>query len=446
MRWNFTMFGADIAFFSLGLSISSAYTVLPLFVAHLTSNNVAIALIPAIRALGLYGPQLLVAPLVERLRHALPFILFVTIFERVPYLVLAFGAAWLAGRSDSALLALFFALIFLALLGSGVTYPAWLDMISRSIPRTWLGRFMGFWWGAGGVMGIGGAAIAAALLARVAWPLNFALCFGLTFAAMVISFVLLALGREPARMLRNTVAASSEAAAPRLGRQARELAELMGTDWALRRLLIANGLVGIATMAGALYAVSALRVGGLSDAEVGVESTLLFIAMTAGAFLWGAIGDRFGHRAVLIGGVACAALAALLALGAHGFIAYAGVFLALGLNLSGVQLAGFTLITDFGPVERRPTYVALASVAYAPFVIGAPILGGFLANAWGYAPVFLLTAVAALAAALTLRFWVPDPRGKTARAVTVAAAMSSKTRAATRQGLARRRRAAALTR
>ncbi len=439
------MFGADIAFFSLGLSISSAYTVLPLFVAHLTSNNVAIALIPAIRALGLYGPQLLVAPLVERLRHALPFILFVTIFERVPYLVLAFGAVWLAGRSDCALLALFFALIFLALLGSGVTYPAWLDMISRSIPRTWLGRFMGFWWGAGGVMGIGGAAIAAALLARVSWPLNFALCFGLTFAAMVISFVLLALGREPARVVR-TAAASSEAAPPRLGRQAGELAALVRKDWALRRLLIANGLVGIATMAGALYAVSALHVGGLSDAEVGVESTLLFIAMTIGNFLWGAVGDRFGHRAVLIGGVACAALAALLALGAHGFVAYAGVFLALGLNLSGVQLAGFTLITGFGPVERRPTYEALASVAYAPFVIGAPILGGFLANAWGYAPVFLLTAAAALAAALTLRFWVPDPRGKAVRAVAVAAVMSSKTQVAISQGLARRRRAAALPR
>ncbi|HEV2457502.1 MAG TPA: hypothetical protein VGS80_03990, partial [Ktedonobacterales bacterium] len=53
--WNFTVLGADMAFFSLGLAISSAYTVLPLFVSHLTPNNVAIAAIPAIRALGLYG-------------------------------------------------------------------------------------------------------------------------------------------------------------------------------------------------------------------------------------------------------------------------------------------------------------------------------------------------------------------------------------------------------
>ena len=408
MRWNFAFFGGDIAFFSLGLSISSSYTILPIFVAHLTQSNVAVALIPAIRALGLYGPQLLVAPLVERLRHALPFILLVTILERVPYLALAFGAIALAGRNAGALLALFFAMIFLALFAGGITYPAWLDMIARSIPRTWLGRFMGFWWGAGNVMGIGGAAIATALLASVTWPLNFALCFAMTFAAMVISFVLLALGREPARSTHN-----SPAARPSMPERAREIVGLVRQDGALRRLLIANALVGMATMAGALYAVSALHRGGLSDPEVGAESTLLFVAMTAGSFVWGAIGDRFGHRATLLWGTVCAGIAGLVALVAHGFLAYGVVFLALGLSISGVLLAGFTLITEFGPEERRPTYVALASVAYAPFVIGAPILGGFLANAWGYPPVFVLTALAAAAAALMLRFWVPDPRTKT---------------------------------
>jgi MFS family permease len=408
MRWNFAFFGGDIALFSLGLSISSSYTILPLFVAHLTRSNVAVALIPAIRALGLYTPQLLVAPLVERLRHALPFILLATILERVPYLALAFGAIALAGRNEGALLALFFAMIFVALFAGGLTYPAWIDMIARSIPRTWLGRFMGFWWGAGNVMGIGGAAIATVLLASVTWPSNFALCFAMTFAAMAISFVLLALGREPARVTHHPPAARLSIAA-----QTREIATLVRQDAALRRLLIANGLVGMATMAGALYAVSAVRLGGLSDPEVGAESTVLFIAMTVGSFAWGAVGDRFGHRATLLWGTVCAGIAALVALVAHGFLAYGVVFMALGLSLSGVLLAGFTLITEFGPEERRPTYVALASVAYAPFVIGAPILGGFMANAWGYPPVFAVTALFAMAAALMLRFWVPDSRMKT---------------------------------
>ena len=412
-RWNFTVFGADIAFFSLGLSISSAYTVLPLFVNHLTSNNEAVALIPAVRAFGLYVPPLFVSSWVERRRKALPFILSATILERVPYLLLAIGAIWLAQGNPGLLLGLFLFMIFLALLGSGLTYPAWLDMIARTIPSDWLGRFFGFWTGLGGLLGIGGAAVAAALLANFAFPLNFALCFLLTFASFVVSFVLLALGREPPREVRQAadpVDGQAEERPEGLRGEAKAILSVLREDRGLLRLIGSNGLAGIATMAGALYAVAALNRGGLTDAEVGIENTVLFIAMTGGNFLWGAIGDAVGHRAILYWGSACAGLAAIVGIMAHGFWAYAIVFLLLGLTLSATQLATFTFITEFGPEAKRPTYIALAAVAYAPFAVGAPVVAGFLADAWGYVPVFVISAVTGLAAAAAFRFWVSDPR------------------------------------
>lgn len=409
-RWNFTVLGADIAFFSLGLAISSAYTVMPLFIHHLTSNNVAVALIPALRALGLYGPPLFVAGFIERRRHAMPFILRATIPERVPYLLLAVGALWLAHDHPQLLVGVFLLMIFAASFGSGLTYAAWLDMVARAVPKEWLGRFFGFWTGLGGLAGIGGAAIAAAILARVAWPLNFALCFSLTFFTFIISFVLLALGREPAR---EQLAPQHDAVMPPLHRariEGRAVLGLVRNDRGLQWLLLANALAGVATMASALFAVAALKRGGLNDAQVGAESTVLFIALTAGYFLWGAIGDRFGHRTVLWCSAACAALSAAIAIPAHGFWAYAAVFVLLGLNLSASSLAGLTFIAEFGPEARRPTYVALASVAYAPFAIGAPIIGGALADSWGYVPVFVVSVVAGAAAVLTVLSRVPDPR------------------------------------
>jgi MFS family permease len=407
--WNFTVLGSDLALFSLGLAISSAYTVLPLFVRHLTSDNVAVAMITAVRMLGLYAPQLIVARFIERRRHALPYILLITILERVPYLVLAGCVLWLAGTHTMLLLALFYALLFVALAGGGLTYPAWLDLIARAIPSTWIGRFMGLWTGLGGVLGIGGAALATAILFNIGWPLNFALCFALTFSAMVVSFVLLALGREPARAI-HAAPPAPERARPAFAESPRALVALVRQDRALLRLLASNALVGVATMASALFAVAALPLGGLSAAQVSAEGTVLFLAMTAGNVLWGMLGDHAGHRHVLVWSSACAVLAPLLALGAHGVLAYALVFFVLGLQISGTQLAGFTLITQFGPETRRPTYVALASVAYAPFAIGAPLLGGVLANTWGYRPVFIITAVVGVLAALAFQFWVPDPK------------------------------------
>ena len=66
-RWNFATMGIDITFFTLGMNISSAYVVLPLFVHHLSSDNIAAALVPAVRALGVWGTQLILASYVEGL-------------------------------------------------------------------------------------------------------------------------------------------------------------------------------------------------------------------------------------------------------------------------------------------------------------------------------------------------------------------------------------------
>ncbi|MGH2485695.1 MAG: MFS transporter, partial [Ktedonobacterales bacterium] len=333
-RWNFTVLGADIAFFSLGLSISSAYTVLPLFVHHLTADNEAVALIPAVRALGMYAPPLLVAGLVERRRRAMPFILTATLLERLPFLALAICALWLTHANPAVLLTIFLLMILLATAGSGLTTPAWLDLVARAIPTERFGRFLGFWTGVGGIMGIGGAAIAAALIKNVRWPLSFALCFLLTFAAFVVSFVLLALGREPERTVRSVVREHEDRISGRemARRQRREIWAVLRADRGLQRLLATNGIAGVATMASALFAVAALRQGGLSVPQVGIESTVLLTATTVGNFLWGSIGDHLGHRTVLVWGSGCATAAALTALVAHGFWMYGLVFLLLGLN------------------------------------------------------------------------------------------------------------------
>lgn len=446
-RWNFVVLGADVAFFTFALNISSAYVVLPLFVHQLTSDNSAVALIMALRALGLYAPQLLVAQLVERRRHTLPFILRWTVLERVPYLALALATVVFARSNPGLLLAIFFVMILLALAGGGLTFPAWLDLIARAMPKNWLGRFLGFWQGLGGFLGIGGAALAAFVLAHVDWPFNFALCFLLTFVAMVVSFVLLMLGREPPRTLvgedeppdklpaadmdgARTDGVRVEPAEPaeppdspgtpiaqpesRPG-QMGALWALLREDRGLRRLLVTNALSGFATMAAALFAVSALKLGGLSNAEAGAEAPVLALASTGGYFLWGALGDARGHKLVLACGAACAGLAALLAIWAQGVVPYGLIFLLMGLNLSATFLAGLTFIAEFGPEVKRPTYSALSSVAFAPFAVGTPLLAGWLADLWGYQPVFILSALAGALTALCFVFWVPDPRKRARR-------------------------------
>lgn len=418
-RFNFLVLGADVAFFTLALNISSAQTILPLYVHRLMPSNEAVAAITAVRAFGAYAPQLLIAPLTERLRLTKPLVLAVTVFERVPFLALALATLWLAHAAVSALLAIFFVMLLIQTAAGGLVFPAWLDLIARTIPLDWRGRFLGWWQGVGGLLGIGGAALATALVASLPWPGDFIAIFGATFAVMIVSFVLLSLGREVPRST-----GSQEPRAPRATPPARSLPalattargqlhanlRLLGADGGLRWLLAANGAAGIATMAGALFAVSALSPGGLTADQVSAQSIVLALAMTLGNFSWGTIGDRLGHRAVLIGAAVCAGISAALALGARGMLAYGVVFFLLGGSISATLVGQWTFITELAPAARRPTYIAVAAVGYAPFAVGAPILGGWLADHWGYGLVFGLSiAAAALACALYL-LRVPEPR------------------------------------
>ena len=413
-RWNFLTFGGDIAFFYVGLSVASIYTVTPLFASHLGADNTVIGLLPAIRALGFYAPQLLVAAYTERRRHVKPLLLLLTIGERAPSLIVALATFALLTTHPSALLGLLLLMTLIPALSSGLTYPPWYDLITRAMPARWLGRFLGFWSALGGGLGAIGAMIGAAMIAAFPFPTNFALCYLMAFGAYVVSFVLLSLGREPERNLSAMAPAQEHTRSSNWLRgliaQGRGYVALLRDDAAFRRFLIVNALAGSATMGSALYAVAASRAGGLSDAEVGIEGVVLTGAMTVGNLVWGFIGDHVGHRMSLVWGAVCAGGAAVLAFGAHGVWMFGVVFLLLGLSLAASQLSQMTATMQFSPVARRPTYIALAGVAYAPFAVGAPLLGGRIADHWGYGAVFGVSAALAWFAALAYQFWVKDPR------------------------------------
>ena len=79
----------DGAFFGFGVGFASFTTVIPLFVATMTSSATLIGLIPAIHNMGWQLPQLLLAKRISKMERVKPFVLFMTIQERLPILGLA---------------------------------------------------------------------------------------------------------------------------------------------------------------------------------------------------------------------------------------------------------------------------------------------------------------------------------------------------------------------
>ena len=171
---------------------------MPALVSKLTDSKMALGLIPAISSLGFYLPQLFIANLSERMRYKKPFVMWIGgLVERLPFLLIAL-AIWFLGASSPAItLTFFFLLLVMTSFGSGIGTPAWFDIIAKVIPVQRRGFWSGLSHGLGALIGAGGALYFGQVLDRINFPLNFAILFTIAFAMLVISFIGLALNREP---------------------------------------------------------------------------------------------------------------------------------------------------------------------------------------------------------------------------------------------------------
>src|SRR3989441_5028847 len=148
-------------------------------------------------ALGWFLPSLFAAGHTETLARKLPFVLRYSVWERVPFAVLALAAFCLADRAPALTLALMLLMLLVITSVGGVLMPAWMDMIGRLIPVTTRGRFFAFANLAAGAGGFAGSFLTASILAAVAPPASYGACFVGAALCMALSYAALAVVREP---------------------------------------------------------------------------------------------------------------------------------------------------------------------------------------------------------------------------------------------------------
>ncbi len=401
-RWNFSVNLLDVSFIILGISMVSRETVVPLLISKLTDSPLAIGLVPAVYSLGIYLPQLLGAGVAERLTYKKPFVMVAGVGERLPYLLAGLAVALLAGHWPFGALVAVIAMQGLSGAAAGFATPAWYDMIAKVIPLRRRGLFTGLSHGLGALMGVAGAGVIGLVLERWDYPQGFVLLFLLSFAMMVVSWGGLALNREPA-------SPSVREPAP-LASYLRRLPGILRGDRNYARYLAAIAVVRAGAMAvGFLLVYGAARFG-LSGAEVGLLTGVLIGAQALLNPLWGLLGDRRGHKLVLVGGALALALATGLAWLAPSWPWLVAAFVLLGGFLAADSTSSLNIILEFCDEADRPTYIGLTNTLLAPAIALAPLLGGWLAGWAGYPPMLMLAALLAAVGAGLLAGWVREPR------------------------------------
>jgi hypothetical protein len=281
---NFWAFFGDFTSFSSGLAFVGASTVLPSLLAKLTSSFPLIGLVDTVHVGAWHLPQLAVAALLAGRPCRRRYAIVPLVASRLVFMVLV-PVVLLVPRVDPALelwlIVGGFALFYLA---DGCGTVAWMDVFSLSLPPAGRSRLLGLVQVVSGVIGAGAGWVVARTLspAGPAFPLNYALLFGIAAAFMaadVASLASLAEVRDDSRRL----AVSAATFLPRLG-------GLLASDRPYRRMVIVRLLLGFAGMATPFYIVHGLRDLGFDGSVVGLLSAAQIVGGLVAAPAFAALG------------------------------------------------------------------------------------------------------------------------------------------------------------
>jgi MFS family permease len=388
LRHNFTVNVFDGVFFGLALGFASFVTIIPLFVSKLTNSAVLIGLVPAIHNIGWQVPQLFTARWVSRLGAYKSAVLKITLHERLPFFALALLALGLPVIGKTATLPLLFLCLIWQGLGGGFCANAWQSMVGNIIPNRRHGLFFGVQAASGNVMvGLGGL-LSGYILEKGETNQHFALIFLLAGVAMVISWLFIGRTREFSN--------------PRLQRSDSDnkywisLISIMRQDHRFRRFIVFRNLIQYGFVGFGFYTVYIVQNYGVTGSVIGEMTGVFAGAQIVANVLMGWLVDKWGYRVVLEIGVLAglgSALSAWFAPSYHWF--YLAFILAGIANVTAWTIV-LSMTLNFGNESERAGYVGLSHTLTTPSSILAPLIGGLLADTYGFMYTFIFAALACI--------------------------------------------------
>lgn len=400
VRWNFFMNSSNAAFYTLAMTFASILTLLPLYIEKLGGTNLQIGLIPAMAFLGYQIPGLFTSNLIESLSNKLSFVKKITPLERIPFYLLTIST-FFVGLVPS-FIPIYFTLFCLVMITfvSGAITPAWLAYVIKVTPPHRLGSYFSIGSGVGGIMGIGASLLAAYILKTKPFPENFKWIFFFSSIAITLSWICTLFGREP------SVPSMHVKSSP--WRYFSSLPEVIQQDKNFFYYILMRNFQCLGSMATTFFTVYGIRVMKMPDQYAGIFTVCLLASQSLFFFLWGFIGDRYSHKAVIcIGGFALA-LSSCIAILFPTMASLYFVYICMGMYYSAQGSSGLAIVNHWAPEGKYPTYISLTNGLTAISAFIAPLIGGKIADMLGFTPLFWIAGILSLVGFMIMLLFVRE--------------------------------------
>jgi MFS family permease len=394
---NFTAGLWHGAFLAMGVSMTDPTTVISSFVVDLTGSTIWVGGLATILTVAGALPQLFVARWVEPRPRKMPFLMAAIYLRIISWAVLAYAIFAVGDSRPMTLAWLLVGMLVIFYAGGGLGNIPYTDIIGKIIPPDRRGAYFGGMGALAGPLSLAAALAAKQILAKVAYPNNYALLFGLAAAALAIASLGFWVMKEP----------TVESAANRATKTWREYSQhLQYAGGNLKTLIAAQLLTGFSLMVIPFYVVYAREA---INAPMSAVGWFLF-AQISGAvlfnLLWARLVDHSGSRRMLTFCAVIAAATPLLAIALSTFSwpALLPVFLLVGATVAGRKVGYQSALLDLAPASERSTYAALNAVLILPVAFLSLAAGLFLQH-WSYTALFLLASFFIGLGAIVLYHW-----------------------------------------
>ncbi|MGJ8455697.1 MFS transporter [Pseudothermotoga sp. U03pept] len=402
-RWNFIVNCIDNAFFSVGMTFGSVFTLFPVFAKNLGASNIELGLISAITNLGWGIPAIWGAKYAERSARKLNLVLKVTMLERIPYLFMALISLYLVGSSSKLSLYLSISMMGIAVFAMGFLGPPWMSMIEKVIEPQRRGTYFAMGSGLGAILGIGGSLIAKSLLANHPFPKNFAYVFFVGFIFFMLSLLFLALTREvPDRRVYDDEPVID---------YMRKMKSVF-KDKNFKNFLIERIINSFTFSSSGFVTVYLLRKLSLPDDAAAIFTAVVLSSQGLSSFVFGPLGDKMGHKLNLLISKVFYVSAIITALLSKSVVQAYVVYAFMGIVNTTGNVGSMAITLDLTSGKRKELYMGSLYFLTAPFSFVAPLICGKMIDAFGYGTPFFITSAVGIFNLFYLLKFIVDPRVK----------------------------------
>jgi MFS family permease len=384
-----------------GFRLVNTPTFLPAYLHMISGSNGIVGLGLALQQMGGVLSPIFGASKIEHRTKVLPAAMWMGGLARTAVLGIAVSGWLLKGN---ALVASILGFMLMFGLFMGAQRVVFSLLMAKVIPISRRGRLQAW-------RNFTGSVIAAAL-AYVAGryfigPNLFGNGYGTTF---VFAFILTSLGLWALQLLLREPQPPTTRTQGRFRDRLREFPRLITTDRAYGWFLVVQMLASSARIATPFYILyvgtsvhmTGKLLGGLSFAFIGADALSNLI--------WGYLGDKTGFRLVLLFSLVAWAASTVLLIEVHTAWAVFLAFFGLGAGQAGYNMSAQTMILEFGARDDLPMRIAVSATAESIAATLAPLIGGQVADLFGYNVVFGLSIGVLAAGLLLLITAVKEPR------------------------------------